>query len=148
MGHYKANLRDIEFNLFEALELGPVLDSGSVGELDSTTTRRSWPRLRASPKVRSPNRSSPPTARPRCFCRTSTPSPCRTRSVRRCKRSGMRSGGASVSRPRSAAPRCPGRWCGRFWRWSSAPTRRCFSIMPARGWPTSSSRAATTSSAR
>jgi alkylation response protein AidB-like acyl-CoA dehydrogenase len=39
MGHYKANLRDIEFNLFEALELGPVLDSGSVGELDSATTR-------------------------------------------------------------------------------------------------------------
>ena len=39
IGHYKANLRDIEFNLFEALELGPVLDSGSVGELDSATTR-------------------------------------------------------------------------------------------------------------
>jgi alkylation response protein AidB-like acyl-CoA dehydrogenase len=39
MGHYKANLRDIEFNLFEALELGPILDSGSVGELDSATTR-------------------------------------------------------------------------------------------------------------
>ena len=39
MSHYKANLRDIEFNLFEALELGPVLDSGSVGELDSATTR-------------------------------------------------------------------------------------------------------------
>jgi Acyl-CoA dehydrogenase N terminal len=39
MGHYQANLRDIEFNLFEALKLGPVLDSGSVGELDSATTR-------------------------------------------------------------------------------------------------------------
>src|SRR5271163_2970241 len=39
MGHYKANLRDIEFNLFEALELGPILDSGSVGELDSSTSR-------------------------------------------------------------------------------------------------------------
>src|ERR1700722_3247676 len=39
MGHYKANLRDIEFNLFEALALGAVLDSGSVGELDSATTR-------------------------------------------------------------------------------------------------------------
>lgn len=39
MGHYKANLRDIEFNLFEALELGPILDSGSVGELDSATSR-------------------------------------------------------------------------------------------------------------
>ena len=39
MGHYKANLRDIEFNLFEALALGPILDSGSVGELDSSTSR-------------------------------------------------------------------------------------------------------------
>src|SRR5271166_4592078 len=39
MRHYKANLRDIEFNLFEALELGPLLDSGSAGELDSATTR-------------------------------------------------------------------------------------------------------------
>ncbi|MBO0865996.1 MAG: acyl-CoA dehydrogenase, partial [Mycobacterium sp.] len=39
MGHYKANLRDIEFNLFEALELGPILDSGSSGEVDSATAR-------------------------------------------------------------------------------------------------------------
>ncbi|MGH3969614.1 MAG: acyl-CoA dehydrogenase [Mycobacterium sp.] len=39
MGHYKANLRDIEFNLFEALELGPILDSGAIGELDSATAR-------------------------------------------------------------------------------------------------------------
>src|SRR6201994_3094791 len=39
MGHYQANLRDIEFNLFEALELGPILDSGSVGELDAATSR-------------------------------------------------------------------------------------------------------------
>ena len=39
MGHYKANLRDIEFNLFEALALGELMDSGSVGELDSATSR-------------------------------------------------------------------------------------------------------------
>ncbi len=39
MGHYKANLRDIEFNLFEALALGEVLDSGSVGEIDAATSR-------------------------------------------------------------------------------------------------------------
>ncbi|HET9876748.1 MAG TPA: acyl-CoA dehydrogenase [Mycobacterium sp.] len=41
MGHYKANLRDIEFNVFEALQLGPILDSGAAGELDSTTARES-----------------------------------------------------------------------------------------------------------
>ena len=39
MGHYKANLRDIEFNLFEALALGDVLDSGSAGDIDSATSR-------------------------------------------------------------------------------------------------------------
>src|ERR1700742_2521186 len=39
MGHYKANLRDIEFNLFEALALGDLLDSGALGELDSATSR-------------------------------------------------------------------------------------------------------------
>src|ERR1700759_4665561 len=39
MGHYKANLRDIEFNLFEALALGGLLDSGALGELDSATSR-------------------------------------------------------------------------------------------------------------
>ena len=31
MGHYKANLRDIEFNLFEALALGELLNSGALG---------------------------------------------------------------------------------------------------------------------
>ncbi len=39
MGHYKSNLRDFEFNLFETLELAHVPDSGPVGELDSATTR-------------------------------------------------------------------------------------------------------------
>jgi alkylation response protein AidB-like acyl-CoA dehydrogenase len=39
MGHYIANVRDIEFNLFEVLELGPLLDSGTWGELDSDTAR-------------------------------------------------------------------------------------------------------------
>ena len=39
MGHYKANVRDIEFNLFEVLGLGAVLDSGSYGDLDEDTAR-------------------------------------------------------------------------------------------------------------
>ena len=39
MGHYKANVRDIEFNLFEVLALGTVLDSGSYGDLDVDTVR-------------------------------------------------------------------------------------------------------------
>ncbi|MBF6297893.1 acyl-CoA dehydrogenase [Nocardia amamiensis] len=39
MGHYKANLRDIEFNLFEVLQLGKLLDTGAYGDLDSDTAR-------------------------------------------------------------------------------------------------------------
>ncbi|MEU2040082.1 acyl-CoA dehydrogenase [Nocardia niwae] len=39
MGHYKANLRDIEFNLFEVLELDKLLDTGAYGDLDSDTVR-------------------------------------------------------------------------------------------------------------
>ncbi|TLF75184.1 acyl-CoA dehydrogenase [Nocardia cyriacigeorgica] len=39
MGHYKANLRDIEFNLFEVLGLDKLLDTGAYGDLDSDTVR-------------------------------------------------------------------------------------------------------------
>ena len=39
MGHYIANVRDIEFNLFEVLNLGAVLDSGGYGDLDVDTAR-------------------------------------------------------------------------------------------------------------
>ncbi|WP_280306013.1 acyl-CoA dehydrogenase [Nocardia neocaledoniensis] len=39
MGHYIANVRDIEFNLFEVLGLDSVLDSGAFGDLDADTAR-------------------------------------------------------------------------------------------------------------
>ncbi len=39
MGHYIANVRDLEFNLFEVLELGTVLGSGRYGDLDVDTVR-------------------------------------------------------------------------------------------------------------
>ncbi|WP_216901098.1 acyl-CoA dehydrogenase [Nocardia alni] len=39
MGHYKSNVRDLEFNLFEVLGLGSVLDSGAYGDLDSDTVK-------------------------------------------------------------------------------------------------------------
>ena len=39
MGHYIANVRDIEFNLFEVLALDELLDSGSYGDLDTDTAR-------------------------------------------------------------------------------------------------------------
>ncbi|MEV5648378.1 acyl-CoA dehydrogenase [Nocardia sp. NPDC052254] len=37
MSHYKANLRDIEFNLFEVLGIGALLDGGAYGDLDTET---------------------------------------------------------------------------------------------------------------
>ncbi|TSD99440.1 acyl-CoA dehydrogenase [Skermania sp. ID1734] len=39
MSHYKANVRDIEFNLFEVLGLDSLLDSGAYGDLDTDTAR-------------------------------------------------------------------------------------------------------------
>jgi alkylation response protein AidB-like acyl-CoA dehydrogenase len=39
VGHYIANVRDIEFNLLEVLRLGDVLRSGNYGDLDIETLR-------------------------------------------------------------------------------------------------------------
>jgi hypothetical protein len=39
VGHYKANVRDLEFNLFELLDLEKVLATGEFGDLDGTTVR-------------------------------------------------------------------------------------------------------------
>jgi alkylation response protein AidB-like acyl-CoA dehydrogenase len=39
MGHYKSNLRDIQFNLFELLDRQQILGSGSFPEIDEETAR-------------------------------------------------------------------------------------------------------------
>ena len=39
MSHYKSNLRDIEFNLFEVLGRQDLLDSDAYPELDTDTAR-------------------------------------------------------------------------------------------------------------
>ncbi|MFI6169111.1 acyl-CoA dehydrogenase [Nocardia sp. NPDC051052] len=39
MSHFRSNVRDLEFNLFESLNLGGLLDSGAFGDLDSETVR-------------------------------------------------------------------------------------------------------------
>ena len=39
MGHYIANVRDIEFNLFEVLDLGRILGEDGYGDLDIATVR-------------------------------------------------------------------------------------------------------------
>jgi alkylation response protein AidB-like acyl-CoA dehydrogenase len=39
VGHYRSNVRDLEFNLFDVLGLDAVLDSGAFGDLDTETAR-------------------------------------------------------------------------------------------------------------
>ena len=39
MGHYKSNVRDLEFNLFEVLALEKVLATGEFGDLDAPSVR-------------------------------------------------------------------------------------------------------------
>jgi alkylation response protein AidB-like acyl-CoA dehydrogenase len=39
MGHYKSNVRDLAFNLFEVLDLERVLTTGAFGDLDAETAR-------------------------------------------------------------------------------------------------------------
>ncbi|MDT5188047.1 MAG: hypothetical protein QOI28_298 [Mycobacterium sp.] len=39
MGHYKSNVRDLEFNLFEVLDLEKVLATGEFGDLDAESVR-------------------------------------------------------------------------------------------------------------
>ncbi|ULE34559.1 acyl-CoA dehydrogenase [Mycobacterium sp. IDR2000157661] len=40
MGHYKSNVRDLEFNLFEVLDLDRVLATGAFGDLDGDSVRQ------------------------------------------------------------------------------------------------------------
>ena len=39
MGHYKSNLRDLEFNLFEVFGRGDVLGTGPYADVDADTAR-------------------------------------------------------------------------------------------------------------
>jgi hypothetical protein len=39
MSHYKANVRDLEFNLFEVLELEKALATGEFGDVDGEAVR-------------------------------------------------------------------------------------------------------------
>jgi hypothetical protein len=39
MGHYRSNLRDLEFNLFEVFGRDEILGSGRYSEVDAETAR-------------------------------------------------------------------------------------------------------------
>src|SRR5437763_7068955 len=47
MGHYKANLRDIEFNLFEVFGRGELLGTGPFADIDEVTARSLLAEMRA-----------------------------------------------------------------------------------------------------
>ena len=56
MGHYKSNLRDIEFNLFEVFGADDRMGKGPYAEMDSTTARdilREVERLASGPLAES-----------------------------------------------------------------------------------------------
>ncbi|NLE82436.1 MAG: acyl-CoA dehydrogenase, partial [Rhodococcus sp.] len=46
MGHYKSNVRDLEFNLFELLGIDKVLETGAYGDLDADTVREMLSEIR------------------------------------------------------------------------------------------------------
>ena len=74
MGHYKSNVRDLEFNLFEVLDLEKALATGEFGDLDGDIGARDARRGRRSwPRDRSRSRSPTPTE----TRRRSTPRPTR-----------------------------------------------------------------------
>lgn len=52
MGHYRANVRDLEFNLFEMLNLQPLLDAGTGETWIPRPFKRSSPRPHNLPKAR------------------------------------------------------------------------------------------------
>jgi len=39
MGHFRSNVRDLEFNLFEVLDLEKALATGEFGDLDGESVR-------------------------------------------------------------------------------------------------------------
>jgi hypothetical protein len=66
MGHYKSNVRDLEFNLFETLGLEQVLADEAFGDLDGESVPRppGWLRGRwpsRSPTATATRRRSTPT---------------------------------------------------------------------------------------
>ncbi len=79
MSHYKANVRDLEFNLFEVLQLEKVLAGGEFGDLDGESVRQMLEeacRLAAGPVAESFAESDrhPPTFDPSTH-RVSLPEP-------------------------------------------------------------------------
>lgn len=67
MSHYKANVRDLEFNLFEILDLEKALATGEFGDLDGEAVREMLAEAARLAQGTVPHQSSIPRAT-RCDC--------------------------------------------------------------------------------
>ena len=67
MSHYKSNVRDQVFNLFEVFGIDKAFGEGEYADLDADTAREMLGEIEpAGRRARSPSRSSTATAIPRC----------------------------------------------------------------------------------
>ena len=146
MGHYKSNVRDLEFNLFEVLDLEKVLATGEFGDLDGESVREML--AEAARQAEGPLAESfaesdrhPPTFDPEHAHRDHRASRSRSRSAR-----GSRASGSASGCPRRSAE-CPRRpwWPGRSTSSRSAPSPRRSCTSRARCSPTSCTTSATSS---
>lgn len=62
MSHYRSNVRDQVFNLFEVLGVDKALGHGEFSDVDVDTARDMLPRSAGWPRGRWPSRSSKGTA--------------------------------------------------------------------------------------
>ena len=137
MSHYKSNLRDLEFNLFEVFGADQVVRPGAVRR-HGRRHRPQHPRGGRPARPRGPRgelrrRRPQPAA---SSTRRPTPRRCPSRSGSRTRRSWTPSSGGSTCPPSSAAPPRRGPCGGRSPRWCSAPTPRSGCTPPAPPSPT------------
>ena len=126
MSHYKSNVRDQVFNLFEVLGVDKALGQGEYADLDVDTAREmltEMSRLAEGPIAESfvDGDRNPPVFDPKTHSVTLPES--FKKSVRALFRRPV--GTRPASTRRWAACRCPRRCCGRCTSTSSAPIPRC-----------------------
>ena len=107
MSHYKANVRDLEFNLFEVLDLGTLLDQGVYGDLDGETAKAMLNEVALFSQEVVAESFVEADRNPVQFILPNTRSRCRTRCARRLPRSTPRAGRHWAFRRTLAAPAHP-----------------------------------------
>ena len=144
MSHYKSNVRDQVFNLFEVFGIDKAFGEGAYTDLDADTAREmlaEMSRLAEGPVAESfvDARPQPAGVRPR------DPLGDAARVVQEVGARGASRavGTRSASTRNSAACRCPRRWCGRCTSTCWAPTRRSGCTAAAPASPASSTTSAT-----